>query len=97
MGKPRTIKEEIKNNIGISRKECIVKKIAKAVGISEKTLQKLKNKHVEFSRAFSKSELDQKDDPIGAIYKKTMGFEHEDIQTQMEDYNGKPKLRNLKT
>ena len=66
-------------------------------GISEKTLQKLKNKHVEFSRAFSKSELDQKDDPIGAIYKKTMGFEHEDIQTQMEDYNGKPKLRNLKT
>jgi hypothetical protein len=26
-----------------------------------------------------------------------MGFEHEDIQTQMEDHNGKPKKKIVKT
>lgn len=78
-------------------KNVTQEKIAKVIGISEKTLQKLKNKHVEFARAFSKGQLDLKDNLIGAIYKKAMGFEHEDIQTQMEDYNGKPKKKIVKT
>ena len=88
--KLRTVEELIGKNV-------TQEKIAKVIGISEKTLQKLKNKHVEFARAFSKGELDLKDNLIGAIYKKAMGFEHEDIQTQMEDHNGKPKKKIVKT
>jgi len=88
--KLKTIEELVGKNVS-------QKKIAKVIGISEKTLQKLKIKHVEFARAFSKGELDLKDNLIGAIYKKAIGFEHEDIQTQMEDHNGKPKKKIVKT
>ena len=76
--KLRTIEELVGKNV-------TQEKIAKVIGISEKTLQKFKNKHVEFARAFSKGEIDLKDNLIGAIYKKAMECEHEDIQTQMED------------
>lgn len=91
------LKNKLKIIEELVAKNVTQEKIAKVIGISEKTLQKLKNKHVEFARAFSKGQLDLKDNLIGAIYKKAMGFEHEDIQTQMEDHNGKPKKKIVKT
>ena len=38
-----------------------------------------------------------KDNLIGAIYKKAMGFEHEEIQTLIEDQNGRSKKKIVKT
>jgi hypothetical protein len=71
-------------------------KIAKALGISEKTLQKLKNRHVDFARAFSKGESDMKDNLISAIYNKAIGFQKEETQTLIETYNGRSKKKVVK-
>lgn len=68
------LKNKLKITEELVAKNVTQEKIAKVIGISEKTLQKLKNKHVEFARAFSKGQLDLKDNLIGAIYKKAMGF-----------------------
>ena len=92
-----TLKDKLRTIEDLVSKNVIQEKIATVLGISEKTLQKLKNKHVEFARAFAKGELDMKDNLIGAIYKKAMGFEHEEIQTLIEDQNGRSKKKIVKT
>ena len=91
------LKEKLKAIEELVSKNVIQEKIAKVLGISEKTLQKLKNRHVEFARAFAKGEMDMKDNLIGAIYKKAIGYEHEDIQTLVEDHNGRSKKKIVKT
>ena len=91
------LKEKLKTIEELVSKNVVQDKIAKVLGISEKTLQKLKNRHVEFARAFSKGETDMKDNLIGAIYKKAIGFEHEDIQTLVEEQNGRSKKKIVKT
>jgi hypothetical protein len=91
------LKEKLRIIEELVSKNVVQEKIAKVLGISEKTLQKLKNRHVEFARAFSKGETDMKDNLIGAIYKKAIGFEHEDIQTLVEDHNGRSKKKIVKT
>lgn len=73
------------------------RKIALRLGISEKTLQKMKNKHVDFARAFSKGELILKEDLINAIYKKAVGYYEETTQTLIEEVGGRSKRKIVKT
>ncbi len=70
--------------------------IAKSLGISGKTLQKLKNKHVEFASAFNKGESELKETLLNSIYKKAIGYEYEETQQVYEENSGKPKKKVIK-
>lgn len=56
----------------------------------------MKNRHVDFARAFKKGQSQMKEDLISTIYKKAMGFEHEEVQTLVEKVNGKNKQKIVK-
>lgn len=90
------LKEKLDLIEKLASKNITQVKIAKALGISEKTLQKLKNRHVDFARAFSKGESDMKDNLISAIYNKAIGFQKEETQTLIETYNGRSKKKVVK-
>lgn len=90
------LREKLKTIEELSAKNITQAKIARVIGISEKTLQKLKNRHVEFARAFSKGQSDMKDTLVSAIYQKAIGFEHEDTQTLIENVGSKQKRKIVK-
>lgn len=90
------LKEKLKTIEELLAKNITQAKIAKVLGISEKTLQKLKNRHIEFARAFSKGRCDMKDTLVSAIYQKAIGFEHEDTQTLIENIDSKQKRKIVK-
>ena len=81
----------------MSSRNVSQQKIATELGISLKTLQKLKNKHPDFAYAFKKGKSEMKENLIGAIYKKAMGYDREETQTQAENYAGKKKQKIVKT
>ncbi len=87
------LKEKLKLARQLSAKNVTQQKIATELGISLKTLQKLKNRHVDFARAFKKGQSQMKEDLIGVIYKKAMGFEHEEVQTLVEKVGGRNKQK----
>ncbi|MDD2575200.1 MAG: hypothetical protein PHD47_01885 [Acholeplasmataceae bacterium] len=91
------LKEKLKLIEGLVAENVTHEKIALRLGISQKTLNKMKNKHIEFARAFSKGETILKDSLISAIYKKAMGFHQEESQTLIEDVGGKQKRKLVKT
>ncbi len=68
------LKEKLKLIEKLATKNVSQREIAKQFGISEKTLQKMKNKHVEFARAFSSGYLTLKEDLLDVICKKAIGF-----------------------
>lgn len=80
----------------LSAKNVTQQKIANELGISLKTLQKLKNRHVDFARVFKKGQSEMKENLIGAIYKKAMGFEREEVQTLIEKVGSKQKQKVVK-
>ncbi len=80
----------------LASKNVTQREIAKRLGISEKTLQKMKNKHVEFARAFALGNHRLKDDLLDAIFKKATGFFEEDVQTFIEEVGGKQKRKVVK-
>lgn len=65
-------------------KQVSLTQIAKTLGITPKTLIKLKNVHSEVLKAFVYGNEDMKDNLIGAMYKKAIGFEQEEVQTFIE-------------
>ena len=71
-------------------------KIAEAIGISERTLIKLKNAHARLKNAFTLGDLDLKDKLVDAIYRRAIGYEIEEIQTVVEDSKAGPKKRIVK-
>lgn len=78
-------------------KRIVQGKIAEALGISERTLIKLKNKHARLKNAFTLGDLDLKDKLIDAIYKKAVGYESEEIQTVVEETKNGTKKRIVKS
>ncbi len=90
------LKEKLKLIESLAAKNVPQREIAKQLGISEKTLQKMKNRHVEFARAFSTGHITLKEDLLNVIYKKAMGFFEEDVQTFIETTNNKTKRKVVK-
>ena len=88
--------EKLKLIERLAAKNVTQREIAKQLGISEKTLQKMKNKHVEFARAFSTGHITLKEDLLDVIYKKAMGFFEEDVKTFIEEHNNKTKRKVVK-
>lgn len=74
-------------------KQVSLTQIAKILGITPKTLIKLKNVHSEVLKAFVYGNGDLKDNLIGAMYKKAIGFEQEEVQTFIEENNHNKSIK----
>jgi predicted transcriptional regulator len=59
--------------------------IAKILGMSEKTMYKLKNRHPKMNQAFVFGNDDLKYTLIDTLIKKAVGYEYEEIQTTIEE------------
>lgn len=91
------LKKKLKIIRDLSAKNIPQQKIASELGISLKTLQKLKNRHPDFAFAFKKGKSEMKDKLIDAIYKKAIGYDLEDTQSLVEATGGKKKQKIVKT
>lgn len=60
-------------------------KIAKLLGMSEKTMYKLKNRHPKMNQAFVFGNDDLKYTLIDTLIKKAVGYEYEETQTTIEE------------
>lgn len=74
-------------------KQVSLTQISKTLGITPKTLIKLKNVHSEVLKAFVYGNEDMKDNLIGAMYKKAIGFEQEEVQTFIEENNHNKSIK----
>lgn len=91
-------KKKLKDIKDLVAKSVTQKKIAQLLGITEKTLIKLKKNHKEVQQAFIFGNDKLIDDAFGSIYKKAMGFK-EPVKTinAEENKNGKGTKKNKVT
>ena len=71
--------------------------ISKTLGITEKTLIKLKKKYIKVNQAFIDGDLVLKESLMDALYKKAIGFEYEEIQTFIEETSHGQKKKVIKS
>lgn len=71
-------------------------KIAERLGLSEKTLIKMKKNHPEICHAFIEGNDRLKETLINALYKRATGFDYTDETQTLEIVNGKKKQRIVK-
>lgn len=72
-------------------------KIADALGISEKTLIKMKQLHPRINQAFVNGDTELESKLVDAIYQRAVGMEYEEIQTIIEETKTGTKKRIVKT
>ena len=73
------------------------KQVAEYLGITEKTLIKLKKTHPKLSRAFTYGNEELKNNLVDSILKRALGYEHEDVQTTIEESKAGTKKKIVKT
>jgi len=71
--------------------------IAHNIGITRVTLYDWKNKHPDISNALKEGKEVADYKVIGALYKRALGYEFEEVQTMIEDDDGKIKKKTTKT
>ena len=74
-------------------KRATQKQIAEYLGITEKTVIKLKKAHPKFNAAFQYGDEDLKHKLLDAIYQRAIGFEYEETQTVIEETKTGTKKR----
>ena len=79
------LKKRLKDVQDLVAKNITQKKIAEFLGMTEKTLIKLKKKHKRLEQAFIQGNDDQKDALINVIFKKAMGFKESTTQRTAEN------------
>jgi len=72
------------------------KVIAEAIGLSERTLIKLRKAHVKLNQAFIEGKEVMKVQLIDAMLQRALGFEYEEIQTIIEETKTGTKKRLVK-
>jgi hypothetical protein len=78
-------------------KRIIQKEIAESLGMSERTLIKLKKAHPRLNQAFINGDEELKYKLIDAVYQKAVGFEYEEVQTIIEEATSGTKKKIVKT
>ncbi len=77
----------------LSLKQATQEEIASNLRLSQKTFIKLRNAHPEIVQAMTSGELELKKKLIDAVIMKAIGFEHESVDTYIEDNGGRPKKK----
>ena len=74
-------------------KRATQKQIAQYLGVSEKTLIKLRKTHQELDNAFQYGDEELKQNLIDAMLQRAIGFEYEETQTVIEETKSGTKKR----
>lgn len=74
-------------------KRATQKEVAEFLGITEKTLIKLRKNHQRLDDAFEFGDEELKNNLIDAMYKRAVGFEYEETQTVIEETKTGQKKR----
>ncbi len=75
------LENKLKSIKDMVSKRATQKKVAAYLGITEKTLIKLRKAHRELNDAFQYGNEELKNTLIDAVYKRAVGFEYEETQT----------------
>ncbi len=81
----------------MASKRVSQKDIATYLGVTEKTLIKLKKIHPKMNRAFQYADEEMKYKLIDAMYQRAIGFEYDETQTIIEETASGTKKRLVKT
>lgn len=91
------LEEKLKSIQDLVGKRIIQKEIAEFLGLSEKTLIKLKKAHPRLNQAFINGDLELKDKLMDAMFQRAVGFDYEETQTIIEENKSGTKKRIVKT
>jgi hypothetical protein len=91
------LEEKLKLVQDLVSKRIIQKDIAESLGVSEKTLIKLKKHHSRLNQAFVNGDSELKDKLMDAMFQRAIGFEYEETQTIIEENKSGTKKRIVKT
>ena len=78
-------------------KRATQREVAEYLGITVKTIIKLRKAHPELDKAFQYGDEEMKDKLVDAIYQRAIGFEYEETQTVIEETSSGTKKRLVKT
>ncbi|HZJ99699.1 MAG TPA: transposase [Tissierellaceae bacterium] len=82
---------------GWARDGLINKQIAHNIGIAEGTLYNWINKYSEISESLKKGKEVVDREVENALLKRALGYEYEEVQTTIEDIDGKQRKKIIKT
>jgi hypothetical protein len=91
------VEEKLKLIQDLVSKRIIQKDIAESLGVSEKTLIKLKKVHPRLNQAFVNGDSELKDKLMDAMFQRAIGFEYEETQTIIEENKNGTKKKIVKT
>ena len=77
-------------------KRATQRQVAEYLGITEKTIIKLRKVHPKLDTAFQFGDEELKDSLVDAMYKRAIGFEYEETQTVIEETKTGTKKRMTK-
>jgi len=78
-------------------KRATQREVAEYLGITVKTIIKLRKVHPELNKAFQYGDEELKDKLVDAIYQRAIGFDYEETQTVIEETSSGTKKRLVKT
>ena len=87
------LNSKLKAIVEMTSKRATQKQIAEYLGITEKTVIKLRKKHPKLEEAFQFGDDELKKNLEDAMYKRAVGFEYEETQTIIEETKGGTKKR----
>jgi hypothetical protein len=91
------LEEKLKSVQELVSKRVIQSGIAEYLGITEKTLIKLRKLHPKMSHAFQYGDEELKSKLIDAMYQRAIGMEYEETQTIIEETKTGTKKRIIKS
>jgi len=93
----RVLDEKLKTIQELVSKRILQKDISKVIGVSERTLIKLKRAHPRLNQAFINGDDDLKYKVFDALYQRAVGGDYEESQTIIEETKAGTKKRIVKT
>lgn len=90
------LEDKLKTIQELVGKRIIQKEIAEFLGLSERTLIKIKKAHPRLNQAFINGDSELKDKLIDKVYEKAMGFDYEETQTVVEETSSGTKKKIVK-
>ena len=89
--------EKLKTIQELASKRILQKDISEVIGVSERTLIKLKKAHPRLNQAFINGDDDLKYKVFDALYQRAVGGDYEESQTIIEETKTGTKKRIVKT
>jgi predicted transcriptional regulator len=89
--------EKIKTVMELTSRGINQNDIAKVLGVSERTLIKLKRAHPKLNNAFIFGNDELKESLVNAVVKKALGFEYDEVQTTYEESKAGKKKKIVKS